>query len=96
MLSPVGAKYLNSVAPGSRTNLTRREVLTKYWKESKVLSIDVKRDSAVEKLSAEGKAHHWWSETIKMINNRITMLFDLRAVLRSSNVGFYELLKAVD
>lgn len=96
MLSPVGAKYLNSVAPNSRTNLTRREVLTKYWKESKVLSVDVKRDSAVQKLSAEGKAHHWWSETIKMINNRITMLFDLRAVLRSSNVGFYELLKAVD
>ena len=96
MLSPVGAKYLNSVAPDSRTSLTRREVLTKYWKESKVLSINVKRDSAVQKLSAEGKAHHWWSETIKMINNRITMLFDLRAVLRSSNVGFYELLKAVD
>ncbi len=96
MLSPVGAHYLNSIAPDSRTNLTRREMLTKYWKESKVLSVDVKRDSAVQKLSAEGKAHHWWSETIKMINNRITMLFDLRAVLRSSNVGFYELLKAVD
>ncbi|CAN5493097.1 hypothetical protein BH10CYA1_BH10CYA1_24270 [soil metagenome] len=96
MLSPVTARFLNSLAPDSRTNLTRREMLIKYWKESKVLGVDVKRDSAVQKLSAEGKAHHWWSETIKMINNRITMLFDLRAVLRSSNVGFYELLKAVD
>lgn len=96
MLSPVGSRYLNAVAPASKTNLTRREVLIKYWTKSKVLSVDVRKDSAVQKLSAEGKAHHWWSETIKLINNRITMLFDLRAVLRSSNVGFYELLKAVD
>lgn len=95
-LSPVTVRYLDSMAPESLTNLTRRETMIKYWKESKVLSINVKRDSAIEKLSAEGKAHHWWSETIKMVNNRLTMLCDLRAVLRSSNVGFYELLKAVD
>jgi hypothetical protein len=95
-LSPVTVRYLNSVAPNSQTNLSRREILIKYWKESKVLSVNIKRDSAVQKLSGEGKAHHWWSETIKMVNNRLTMLFDLRAVLRSSNVGFYELLKAVD
>ncbi|MBX9693231.1 MAG: hypothetical protein K2Z81_12655, partial [Cyanobacteria bacterium] len=75
---------------------SRREELIKYWKESKVLNVDIKRDSVVQKLSAEGKSHHWWCETIKLINNRITMLFDLRAVLRSSSVGFDELLKAVD
>lgn len=95
-LSPVTVQYLNTVAPDSQSNLSRRETLVKYWKESKVLSVNVKRDSAVQKLSAEGKEHHWWSETIKMVNNRLTMLFDLRAVLRSSNVGFYELLKSVD
>jgi len=94
--SPVTIQYLNSVAPDSKPNLSRRETLIKYWKESKVLSVNINRDSEVQKLSAEGKAHHWWSETIKMVNNRLTMLFDLRAVLRSSNVGFYELLKAVD
>ncbi len=95
-LSPVTVRYLDSLAPNSPSNLSRREMLVKYWKESKVLSVNVKRDSTVQKLSAEGKAHHWWSETIKMVNNRLTMLCDLRAVLRSSNVGFYELLKAVD
>ncbi|MBX9952934.1 MAG: hypothetical protein K2Y39_27420 [Candidatus Obscuribacterales bacterium] len=95
-LSPITSRYLNTVAPISKTNLTRREELVKYWKESKVLSINVNRDAAIQKLSAEGKAHHWWSETIKMMNNRLTMLFDLRAVMRSSNVGFSELLKAVD
>jgi hypothetical protein len=95
-LSPVTIRYLNTVAPNSPTNLSRREVLTKYWKESKVLNVNITRDSTVQKLSAEGAAHRWWSETINLINNRITMLFDLRAVLRSSNVGFDELLKAVD
>lgn len=95
-LSPVMVRYLNSVSPVSQTNLSRREELTKYWKESKVLNVNIKRDPVVQKLSAEGKAHHWWSETINLINNRITMLFDLRAVLRSSSIGFDELLKAVD
>lgn len=95
-LSPTTVGYLNSVPADSRLNLSRREMLIKYWKESKILSVNVKRDTMVQKLSAEGKAHHWWSETIKLMNNRLTMLFDLRAVMRSSNVGFYELLKAVD
>jgi len=95
-LSPVTIKYLNTVAPGGPTNLSRREVLIKYWKESKVLSVNIKRDSTVQKLCAEGNAHHWWSETIHLINNRITMLFDLRAVMRSSNIALGDLLKAVD
>lgn len=95
-LSPVTVRFLDSVVPESQVNLSRREMLIKYWKESKVLSVNVKRDSEVQKLSAEGKAHHWWSETIKMVNNRVTMLYDLRAVLRSSNVGFSELLRSVD
>lgn len=94
--SPVTIRYLNSVAPDSPTSLSRREVLIKYWKESKVLSANIKRDSVIQKLSAEGNAHHWWSETIHLIDNRITMLFDLRAVMRSSNAAFGELLKAVD
>lgn len=95
-LSPVSIRYLNMVAPNSPTNLSRREVLIKYWKESKAFSVNIKREAAVQKLIAEGNAHHWWSETIHLINNRITMLFDLRAVMRSSNVGFNELLRAID
>ncbi|MBX9690185.1 MAG: hypothetical protein K2X27_25965, partial [Candidatus Obscuribacterales bacterium] len=94
--SPVSIQYLNSVAPDSTTNLSRRETLIKYWKESRVLSVNIERDSVVQELSAERKAQHWWSETIHLINNRITMLFDLRAVMRSGNLGFNELLEAID
>ena len=95
-LSPVTVRYLNAVAPNSPLNLSRRETLIKYWKESKVLSVNVKRESNIQKLCVEGNAHHWWSETIHLINNRITMLFDLRAVMRSSNVAFLELLQGID
>ncbi|MBX9721332.1 MAG: hypothetical protein K2X81_08060, partial [Candidatus Obscuribacterales bacterium] len=95
-LSPLMVRYLNSVSPISQTSLSRREELVKYWKEAKVLNVNVGRNSVVEKLSAEGKAHHWWSETTKLISNRITMLYDLRAVLRTSTVGFDELIKSLD
>jgi hypothetical protein len=95
-LSPVSIRYLNTVAPDSTMNLSRREVLQKYWKEANVLSVNIKREAAVQNLIAKANGRHWWSETIHLINNRITMLFDLKAVMRSSNVGFNELLKVVD
>ena len=95
-LSPLMVKFLDSTAPRSSTNLSRRNELVKYWKESKVLNVNVGRQSTVGKLVAEGKGHNWLSETINLINNRITMLYDLRAILRSSNSGFDELLRSVD
>lgn len=95
-LSPLMVKFLDSKAPRSSTNLTRRNELVKYWKESKLLNVNVERPSTVDKLCAEGRGHNWLSETINLINNRITMLYDLRAVLRSSNAGFDEVLRAVD
>lgn len=95
-LTPITTRFLNTAEPDSTVNLSRREVLIKYWKESKVLNVNLNKESTVQKLSAEGKAHHRWSETINLINNRLTMLIDLRAVMRSCNVGFDELLRAVD
>ncbi len=95
-LSPLTVRFLNTAEPDSQTNLSRRELLMKYWKESKVLNVNLNRESTMQKLSADGKAHHWWSENINLINNRLTMLTDLRAVLRSCNVGFDELLRSVD
>lgn len=95
-LSPLMLRYLNEVSPISQTQRSRREELVNYWREAKILNVDIRKDSVVERLSAEGKAHHWWSETTKLISNRITMLYDLRATLNSSNVGFDELLKSLD
>lgn len=95
-LSPLMVRYLDSKAPMSDDTLTRREILQKYWKESAMLSENVKHPSTVQKLSAYGKAHHGWSETIKLISNRLTMLSDLRVMLDAGNIGLEELLSAVD
>lgn len=95
-LSPLMVRYLNGPSPLSKTSLSRREELVKYWKVTKVLNVNVERPSAVEALSAEGRAHHWWSETITLIHNRVAMLYDLRALLRTSNQGFDELVKSLD
>ncbi len=95
-LSPLMVNYLNTVSPISVSQLTRREELIRYWSESKILTMSVKKESNIEKLSAEGKKHHWWDENIKLIHNRIAMLYDLRGTLRSSNVGFDQLLRAID
>lgn len=95
-LSPLLVRYLDSSSTESRTGLTRRQDLVKYWTDSKVLSVNVKNDSVVQRLVGEGKAHHWWNETIKLISNRVFMLYDLRATLRGSNTGFSDLLKALD
>lgn len=95
-LTPVMDRYLNAVPPISPISKTRREQLIGYWKQCKVLNVNVNRQSTMEKLSAEGKAHHFFSETIKLVNNRVTMLNDLRAVLRTSSQGFGELIGALN
>lgn len=93
-LSPLMIKYLDT--PGPISGMTRRQDLIKYWQDAKVITVNVKKESMQEKLTAEGKAHNWWNETIYLINNRIFMLYDLRAMLRTSNYYFDQLLTAVN
>ncbi len=95
-LSPLMVRYLNSPSPTVPEAGSRREALIQYWKSTKVLGVNVNKNSNVEKLSAEGRAHHWWSETIKLIHNRITMLYSLRATLRTSIIEFDALLETLD
>jgi hypothetical protein len=95
-LSPLMVKYLNTPRPDSNTSMTKREELIKYWKEAKILNVNVKRESVVQKLSAQGRAHHWWNETINLINNRITMLYDLRATLRTSYLQLGHLMQSIN
>ncbi|MBX9877579.1 MAG: hypothetical protein K2Y22_03900 [Candidatus Obscuribacterales bacterium] len=95
-LTPVMERYLNAPSPFSSANRTRREDLIAYWKESRVVNKNIDRPSTIEKLSAEGKAHHFWNETINLISNRITMLNDLRTILRTSSHGFGELIGALN
>ncbi len=95
---PMLWSYLNSVNPDyTSTNLlTRRQQLIEYWKNAKVLPINIKKQSTIEQVSVLGPRHRWWSETIKLINSRITMLFDLRGIIDLLNTGLADLLQALD
>lgn len=95
-LPPILWNFLNSPAPGVATDLTRRRQLTEYWQTAKVLPINIKNTATVEQVSAFGARHRQRCETIKLINTRITMLFDLRAMCDSLNTGLVELLQALD
>lgn len=95
-LPPFLWTYLNSVPPGSESGLTRRQQLLGYWKSSKGLSINIKKTSTIEKVSVLGSHHHQWCESIKLITSRVTMLFDLRAMIDLLNTGLAELLQILD
>lgn len=95
-LPPLLWTYLNSVSPDSTKNLTRRQQLIEYWRSRKVLSINIQKPKTVERVSALGPHHHKSSETIKLINSRITMLFDLRAMVDLLNTGLVQLLEALE
>lgn len=92
-LSPTSAGYLD-LPSALNASMSRRQELLEYWRSSKVLNINVSKQSNIEKLTAEGMGHHWWTESITLIQNRVTMLFDLRAIIRTSNAKFSELLDA--
>lgn len=95
-LPAVLSSYMNSVPPLSESGLTRREQLISYWKSTKILPISISKTANVERVSGYGSRHHRWCETIKLMNARISMLFDLRAMVDRLNVGLVELLKAID
>ena len=87
--------YLNNPS-NLDSPLTRRAKLMEYWKSSKVLPVNINRPATVQQLAACGPRHHQRGETIKLITARITMLFDLRAMVERFNNGLVELLQALD
>lgn len=89
--------YLNSVPPNNVTGgLTRREQLIKYWETSKVLPVNIKKEATKERVSGHGTRHHRWCESIRLMTARVTMLFDLRAMVDRLNAGLVELLQVLD
>lgn len=95
-LPPIIRNYMNSVPPGSSSGLTRQQQLINYWESTRILAINVKKPATRERVSGYGERHHRWYETIKLMNARVSMLFDLRAMIDRMNVGLVELLQALD
>lgn len=94
-LSPVLWTYLNSPAD-SGGDATRREKLIEYWQTAKVLPVNIRKPAIAEQVAASGPGHKQRGERIKLITARITMLFDLRAMVDRLNIGLVELLQELD
>ena len=80
--TPIVLDYLDLKTTIGAESVTRKEQLIRYWQQSNVLTIgNVANPKKAQKVSAYGKNHHRWNENIKLIRNRVTMLYDLRSIV---------------
>lgn len=93
---PIVLRYLDTVPPDDSTNMTRRQQLIEYWKTAKLLNVKINSEASKQKIAATGRKHHVWDESIKLIGNRITMLYDLRAIMDLMDIGLSDLIREVD
>lgn len=92
-ISPLISSYLNSSSPIAQTSMTRKEELFNYWKHAKIVSANVNKRSTQEVLAASGPSHHFWSETIRTLTDRIYVLYDMRAIIDTMDEGLADLMK---
>ncbi len=92
--SPLISEYLNAVPPNSKHNLTRKQRIIAHWKEHKVLSIEDK-PKEFKKFASLEELRNKRTDSIKLVNRRLRMLFDTRALIESLDANLLELLNAV-
>jgi len=92
--SPVIWQYINNVPPGSSDGQTRVERMKLAWKQAKTININMDKQSNREKVAAFGPAHSQHSESIKLIKNRLNMLYDVEGLVGQFNRGLDELMLA--
>jgi hypothetical protein len=94
--SPAIWKFINDVPPGSQSGQTRVQLMMSAWKEIRSINVNMDRQSTREKISAYGPAHTRHSETIKLLKNRLNMLFDVRGIIGLFDDDLDDLLRSVN
>lgn len=93
--SPVVWKFINEVPPNSTNGRTRVQQMMVGWKQAKTIYVNMDKESTREKVAAYGPAHTKHSESIKLIKNRLNMLYDVDGIVGLMNRGLDELLLSV-
>ena len=93
--TPLTLDYLSRPNPDSQNQQTRFELLLDYWQSMHLVGVDMKKPKNFEKVAAIGEHHHFWDENIKMIQSRVTMLFDLEAVVNHMEDDISILIKEI-
>ncbi|MBY0357891.1 MAG: hypothetical protein K2W82_07805 [Candidatus Obscuribacterales bacterium] len=87
-------KYLNSVPPDANNNHTRINVLIDGWKKGRYLRST--KEKQLEKLAAiEGKTAKE-KENIRLLDNRIRMLYDTQWTIEQLDIGLLDLLRITE
>jgi hypothetical protein len=87
----VVTNYMNAIPPISKDGKTRNQVLVDGWKKGKYLGND--KEKTLQKLSAyvpEGKTY---KENIRLLRNRIRMLFDTQYTIEMLHEELLDLLR---
>jgi hypothetical protein len=86
-------KFLTSPIPGSPNKLTRREILIKHWEAfAKLNSAD---ERLIKRLSANPTAEEKLRESIRVISQRLSLLYDLKSHVEEFDASLYELHKVI-
>jgi hypothetical protein len=93
--SPAVWQFINEPPPGSQSGQTRVQLMMLSWKQTRSINVNMDKQSTREKVSAYGPAHTKHSESIKLLKNRLNMLFDVRGIIGLFDDDLDDLLKAV-
>jgi hypothetical protein len=93
--SPAVWKFINEAPPGSPSGQTRVQLMLSSWKQTRSINVNMDKQSTREKVAAYGPAHTKHSETIKLLKNRLNMLFDVRGIIGLFDDDLDDLLRSV-
>ncbi len=92
--SEIVMKYMASVPPGSKDNMSRVEKLMDSWKRGRYLrSTDEKNLQKLAALQPPGKKY---KESVRLLSNRVRMLFDTQYTVEQLDAQLLDLLRATD
>lgn len=87
-------RFMKSVPPGSTDNKTRVQALIDKWKQQHRLRSTEEKN--LVKLAAVEPAASKYHETIRLVGDRIRMLFDTQYTVEQLDGEFLDLLRATD
>lgn len=92
--SAVVVNYLNAVPPGANNNKTRINILIDNWKKGHYLRST--NEKQLEKLAALEDKTSKDKENIRLLGDRMRMLYDAQWTIEQLDIGLLDLLRVTD
>ncbi|MFN8658286.1 MAG: hypothetical protein U0105_18265 [Candidatus Obscuribacterales bacterium] len=86
-------KFFNSPIPGNANGLTRREILIRHWQDFE--GVQIKDQKNLDKLGHMYPEGQSVREQIRMVNQRIDLLQDMKSHIEEFDASLFELHKSI-